>query len=83
MFSFFKKKKAYSIDFTTIGVDIHSHLIPAVDDGAKSLEDSIVLIRGLKDLGFRKLITTPHIYQEYYPNTWMKYLNSYLQIRNS
>jgi len=50
-------------------VDIHSHLIPGVDDGAKDLEDSIELIKGLKDLGFKKIITTPHIYSDYYPNT--------------
>lgn len=70
MFEFLKKKpKSYTIDFSEIGVDIHSHLIPGVDDGAKDLEDSIALIRGLKDLGFKKIITTPHIYQDYYPNT--------------
>jgi tyrosine-protein phosphatase YwqE len=44
-------------------------LIPGVDDGAKDLEDSIELIKGLKDLGFKKIITTPHIYSDYYPNT--------------
>jgi tyrosine-protein phosphatase YwqE len=70
MFEFLKKKsKQYSINFSEIGVDIHSHLIPGVDDGAKDLEDSIELIKGLKDLGFKKIITTPHIYSDYYPNT--------------
>lgn len=70
MFGFFKKKKKeYFIDFDKIGVDIHSHLIPGVDDGAKDLEESIVLIKGLKELGFKKIITTPHVYQDYYPNT--------------
>ncbi|MBL7817999.1 MAG: hypothetical protein JNL70_23520 [Saprospiraceae bacterium] len=48
---------------------MHSHLIPAIDDGAKTVEDSLVLIKGLKELGFSKIITTPHIYYEYYPNT--------------
>ena len=70
MFEFLKKKsKKYSINFSEIGVDIHSHLIPGVDDGAKDLKDSIELIKGLKDLGFKKIITTPHIYSDYYPNT--------------
>jgi tyrosine-protein phosphatase YwqE len=70
MFEFLKKKsKEYSINFSEIGVDIHSHLIPGVDDGAKDLKDSIELIKGLKDLGFKKIITTPHIYSDYYPNT--------------
>ena len=70
MFSFLKKKsKEYSVNFSEIGVDIHSHLIPGVDDGSKDLDNSIELIRGLKELGFKKIITTPHIYSEFYPNT--------------
>lgn len=48
---------------------MHSHLIPGIDDGAKDMEDSIRLIRGLADLGYRKLITTPHILADFYPNT--------------
>ena len=50
-------------------VDIHSHLIPGIDDGSKSMEESIALIRSLKDLGFKKLITTPHIMHHRYPNS--------------
>ena len=49
-------------------VDIHSHLIPAIDDGAKNMDESIGLIGRLKDLGFKKLITTPHIMSDKYPN---------------
>lgn len=56
-------------DFSAIATDMHSHLIPAIDDGAKTLEDSISLIRRLHELGYRKLITTPHIQHEYYRNT--------------
>ncbi|MEL6925999.1 MAG: CpsB/CapC family capsule biosynthesis tyrosine phosphatase, partial [Bacteroidota bacterium] len=51
------------------GVDMHSHLIPGIDDGAKQIEESIKLIRSLVDMGYRKIITTPHIMGEYYPNT--------------
>jgi protein-tyrosine phosphatase len=66
---FFKKKESAFLDFSRIGVDMHSHLIPGIDDGAKTIEDSLVLIKGLQDLGFSKIITTPHIYKEHYPNT--------------
>ena len=70
MFRLFRnRKKKYTFDFEVIGVDMHSHLIPRVDDGAKSLEDAIILVRGLKKLGFKKIITTPHVYQDYYPNS--------------
>ncbi len=41
--------------------DMHSHLLPGLDDGAKTLEDSLSLIRQLRALGYTKLITTPHI----------------------
>jgi tyrosine-protein phosphatase YwqE len=48
---------------------MHSHLIPGIDDGAKDMEDSLRLIRGLVGLGYRRLITTPHILSDFYPNT--------------
>lgn len=50
-------------------VDIHSHLLPGIDDGAQTLEKSLEMIRGFVNLGYKKLITTPHIKQGYYDNT--------------
>lgn len=49
-------------------VDMHSHLVPGVDDGSKSLEESLGIIKSLQELGYEKLITTPHISETYYPN---------------
>ena len=57
-------KKAMS----SLAVDIHSHLIPGVDDGVKTLEKSIEVIRKLSTIGFKKIITTPHIHPTY-PNS--------------
>lgn len=57
------------IDMSEIGVDMHSHLIPGIDDGSKSMEESIELIRELKEMGYRKLITTPHIQHDRFKNT--------------
>tara|TARA_B110000211_G_scaffold131208_1_gene150700 strand:- start:117 stop:869 length:753 start_codon:yes stop_codon:yes gene_type:complete len=65
---FFKKEEA-NIDFSEIAVDMHSHLIPAIDDGSKSMEDSMAMLEGFKDLGYQKIITTPHIMSDYYQNT--------------
>lgn len=42
-------------------IDLHLHYIPNVDDGARSLEEGIALCRGLKALGYARLVTTPHI----------------------
>lgn len=70
MLGWFKKstKKLEPIDFTAVSVDIHSHLLPGIDDGAKDLEDSILMIKELKSLGFNKIITTPHIMSDLYKN---------------
>jgi protein-tyrosine phosphatase len=48
---------------------MHSHLIPGIDDGARTMEDSIAMVRRMHELGFKKLITTPHIQGEFYKNT--------------
>lgn len=66
---FFRRKSNIHADFSRISVDMHSHLIPGVDDGAKDLSDSIALIRGLKELGFTNLYTTPHTLEDIHPNT--------------
>lgn len=50
-------------------VDLHSHLIPEIDDGSDSMEQSIELIKELKSIGFRKLITTPHTMSHRFPNS--------------
>ncbi len=68
MFSFFQSSKP-TFRIADLQLDIHSHLIPGIDDGAKTMEDSLLLIRVLMDLGYQKIITTPHIMSEYYPNT--------------
>lgn len=70
MFSFFKRKPnipAGSLE--SLSCDMHSHLIPGIDDGAPDMESSLRLIRGLVDLGYRKIITTPHINGDVFPNT--------------
>ncbi|MFK8006468.1 MAG: tyrosine-protein phosphatase [Saprospiraceae bacterium] len=61
---------------------MHSHLIPQIDDGAKSLEESISLIRELKNMGFQKIITTPHIMSEHYPNTPEKIRLGFEKLKN-
>lgn len=50
-------------------VDIHSHLLPGLDDGVQSLEEAVDVIRILQALGYRKLITTPHVISDSYRNT--------------
>lgn len=51
-------------------VDIHSHLIPGIDDGAKTFEDSLQLTKALQSFGTSQCITTPHIIQNIWNNTY-------------
>lgn len=55
--------------FSAIGVDMHSHILPGLDDGSENLEQSLELVQAMKALGYRKLIMTPHIMNDFYKNT--------------
>ncbi len=63
------KAKTEKVDDAVFKTDMHSHLLPGFDDGSKDMEDSIELIRGMSELGYKKLITTPHIIWDLYRNT--------------
>jgi protein-tyrosine phosphatase len=67
---FFKKKEIPLHEFFPNGfVDMHSHLLPGIDDGAKDLDASIALIEKMSSYGIKNFITTPHILGDVYPNT--------------
>lgn len=48
---------------------MHSHLLPGIDDGSPDIETSLLLVKGMMELGYTKLITTPHIMWDMYKNT--------------
>ncbi len=66
---FASKRLSQPINLAAIGTDMHSHLIPGIDDGVATMNQSIALIREMYDLGYSKIITTPHIQGEVYKNT--------------
>jgi tyrosine-protein phosphatase YwqE len=66
---FFSRKKSVALDLGWLNADMHSHLVPGVDDGSPNVDTSMQMIRGLLNFGYQKLITTPHILWEVYPNT--------------
>lgn len=67
---FFKSKEIPLNEFFPEGfIDIHSHLLPGIDDGAKDLNNSIELIQKMSSYGIKNFITTPHIMGDLYPNT--------------
>lgn len=68
IFSRSKKDESGEI-FSQLKTDMHSHLIPGIDDGSPDLSTSLKLIRGMSELGYTKLITTPHIMWDIYKNS--------------
>lgn len=71
MFKLFSRSspKSGKFDYSVLKTDMHSHILPGIDDGSDSIETSIELIKGLKDLGYSRLIATPHIMWDMYRNT--------------
>ncbi len=67
MFSLFNKK--VDADLSFLGADMHSHLLPALDDGLKAMDETIDFVRQLHQLGYSKLICTPHIISDIHPNS--------------
>jgi len=68
MLSIFQKKE-FLIDHLHGITDIHNHILPGIDDGAANIEDSISLLSKFKEMGVHDFIATPHIMNDYYPNT--------------
>ncbi|QNN41466.1 tyrosine-protein phosphatase [Pedobacter roseus] len=69
MLSFFSKKNKVT-DISWLGIDMHSHILPGIDDGSPDVATSLRFVKSLQELGFEQLICTPHIYKELYPNTF-------------
>ena len=82
MFSFLKSRKA-KVVAPALKVDLHSHLIPGIDDGSQSMEESLTLLEGIESLGYKKVITTPHIMLDAYRNTPEIIHSGLLSLRNA
>lgn len=70
LFSFLRSREvAIQPDLSFLGTDMHSHILPGLDDGSQNLETSIRYIKELHILGYKKFICTPHIISDIHPNT--------------
>lgn len=68
--SLFSSKKKIQIEsLESLAVDMHSHLIAGIDDGVKTIDDAITIIKKFSELGYKKIITTPHIMAGGYNNS--------------
>jgi len=86
MFGLLFQKNDKTIDFETQGLesafdfihtDIHSHLLPSIDDGVKTPEESFRIVNEFLYLGYQKMIFTPHIKSDVYRNTREMILDKY------
>ncbi len=82
-FKIFRKSVSVNKQLSGFKTDIHSHLIPGIDDGVKTIEESVLLIRGLSELGYTRIITTPHIRGEVYENTPEIIQNGLLEVQKA
>ena len=79
---FFKKKEIPLTEFfPTNFIDIHSHLLPGIDDGAKDIEQSLALIQKMASYGIKNFITTPHVLGDVYPNSSETILKKLEEVR--
>lgn len=69
MFTLFKSKPILKDLIPDGHIDIHSHLLPGIDDGARAFEDTLRLTKALQGFGVSQFITTPHIIQYVWDNT--------------
>jgi tyrosine-protein phosphatase YwqE len=69
MFTLFKSKPILKDLIPDNHIDIHSHLLPGIDDGARTFEDTLRLTQALQGFGISQFITTPHIIQQVWDNT--------------
>lgn len=77
----FDKKKKNEVNLSHIGLDLHSHLIPGIDDGVETIEESVEMLEKMQLLGFRKVVTTPHVMWDCYKNTPDTILHGLADIR--
>jgi tyrosine-protein phosphatase YwqE len=78
MFEFLKPKPKTAIPtFASLGIDIHCHMLPGVDDGSKSNEESLACLKVMRDAGFEKVICTPHYQYPRFPNVESDIQNRY------
>lgn len=77
MFSFLKRSKTPDFPFHELKLDLHSHIIPAIDDGSPDEETSVMLVKGLIDLGFEQFTATPHVMEDLWRNDTARIMSGF------
>jgi tyrosine-protein phosphatase YwqE len=74
-------KNEYLVDHLEGFIDIHNHILPEIDDGAKNVDESVAMIKAFEELGVKDFICTPHIMSNYYDNTPETVKESYKKLK--
>jgi len=81
---FSRKRREEPVDpLPTLRIDLHSHILPGIDDGAKNIEKSLEMLRAMQELGYEKVITTPHVMADAYRNTTRTILEKLALLRQA
>ena len=63
-----RKRETPNPIFEVLGTDMHCHLVPGVDDGSKSTDETLACLQDMREVGFNKVICTPHFQFPRFPN---------------
>ena len=77
MFSFFKRKVSSDFPFQELKVDLHSHILPGIDDGSPDVDTSLALIKGMAELGIEQFTGTPHVMEVIWRNNTESILDAH------
>ena len=83
MLSIFKNKPTLRELIPNDFVDIHSHMLPGIGDGAKEINDTKNLFEAVKQIGFKKIITTPHTMTSVWENTTESITDAYNLVKST
>ena len=81
-FSKKEEKELSPLNLSILKTDIHSHFIPGIDDGSPDMETSILLIKKMQELGYSRVITTPHVMSDFYKNSSETILKGLANVRS-
>ncbi len=78
-----KKKQSHEKPTPVLKIDLHSHLIPGIDDGSRTIEESLEMLRAMQALGYEKVITTPHVMSDAYQNSTQTIVDGLQSLREA
>ena len=75
--------KGRKLEGQPVYVELHNHFLPGLDDGCKTVEESLEVIKVFADRGYKKIIMTPHIMQGAYNNNSQTIGNALISLNNA